>query len=189
MVRWKGDKWMSGMGSLCMQLVAVVAGFILCALSHLTAADPADWTEFAPKEATFSLKFPAKPVSGKAGRGEKAFRTERAIANDMAYTLYWRVRDMAFTTPAEKDAYILGQQKGVAASGKLIAEEDLSLDGNKGREFTVTINPDTTVRCRVFVIERVVCTLTIQGKTPEAVKAADAETFFKSFKPVRDKGK
>src|SRR2546429_187900 len=78
-------------------------GFVLWGISSLTAAEPADWKEFAPKDGNFSVKFPAKTTSGKAGRGENEFKTERAIVNMTGYTLYWRVREKPFANTAEKD--------------------------------------------------------------------------------------
>jgi hypothetical protein len=169
--------------------MALALGLVFLVVMPLFAVDSADWKEFAPKGGRFGVKFPAKTTPGKAGSGNNEFKTERCVFNATGYTLYWRVREKPFATADETEAYLKSQQKGVANAGKLISEKEITVGGIKGREFTVTVNESTTLRCRAFVIDKVVCTLVVQGKTPEAVKASDAETFLKSFKHTPKEGK
>lgn len=168
--------------------VGTTIAVVLVVASSLLAADSADWKEFAPEGGKFSVQFPAKTTSGKAGSGEKEFKTERCVLNDTAYTLYWKVREQPFASAAQRDAYLWGQQYAITKNGKIIATAEVVVGSIKGREFTVTVNENMTLRCRAFVIDDVVCcTLVIQGKSPEAVMAPDPEAFFKSFNPAPKK--
>jgi hypothetical protein len=151
----------------CWLLAIFLVGWVF---TGVVAAQPADWKEFMPKEGGFSIKFPAATKSGKAGTGSDPFNTERAVVNQVNYTLYWRLREKPFENAKAADAYMKGQQQGVAKSGTLVNEAEIAVDGVKGREFTVNIK-DRTLRCRVFVIDRVLVTLVIQGPTAESVQA------------------
>jgi hypothetical protein len=161
-------------------------------LAPLAAADKPEWKEFAPRMQGFSIQFPAQPTIGKAGSGDNQFQTatvKRSAGNALGYTLYWRFQNKPFRNAAEAETYMEGQQKGIAATGNLVSEGQVTLGKHKGREFIVTINKTTTVRCRVFVIGKLVCTLVVQGQGPKAVKSTDAERFFKSFKLTPEKPK
>ena len=170
----------------------MLAVIVSWGLFPFMAAHAEEWKDFSSKEGGFTIKFPAATISGRAGKGDSAFKTEaikRTAVDGLGYTLYWKLREKPFGTAPEVDGYLKGQQKGVAASGKLVNEAEITFDGNKGREFTVTIDATTCMRCRVLVIDKLVCMLVIQGRDPEAVKSAEAERFFKSFKVDREKSK
>jgi hypothetical protein len=165
---------------------------LFCALAPLGADEKSEWKEFAPKESGISIKFPTKPVLGKVGTGEDQMQTaavKRAAVKALGYTLYWRTMKKPYGSAAEAEAYMKNQQKGVVESGKLVSEEKVPLGEHKGRELTVTVNEATTLRCRVFVIGKLVCTLVVQGQSPDAVKSDDAERFLKSLKLSREKQK
>jgi hypothetical protein len=176
---------MATRGYLSVWRVLLVAGLAVWAVALGTAGDSPQEKEFAPKEGGFSLTFPSETTSGTAGSGASQFKTERvkrSAVGALGYTLYWRLREKPFDTPAAAEAYLKAQQEGVAASGKLVSEGEINLDGGKGREFIVTVNESTTLRCRAFVVEKLICMLMVQGQGMKAVTSDDAERFFKSFK-------
>jgi hypothetical protein len=163
-------------------MVSIICGFVV----SLAPAGESDWKEFAPKDGGFSVKFPGATKSGKAGTEGDQFSTERVIVNQVAYTLYWKFREKPFANATAADVYMRGQQQGVANAGKLTSEKEITVEGFKGREFSVEAKGSVFL-CRVLVVDRLVVTQVIQGATPEIVKSEHAKRFFDSFKLVRDK--
>lgn len=150
-----------------------------------TGLEPTGWKRFAPEGAGYAVYFPSDPVLGTVTAPDRIIdqaSTKRASRDTIGYSCYWFVREKPMQAGAA-NAYIMGQQKGAVqtAKGKLNKETALTVNGNPGREFEMTVNPDTTMRYRIIVAGRLHCTLLAVGKDPASVRGEEADEFFKSF--------
>jgi hypothetical protein len=157
-------------------------------LAVLLAAEPA-WETFTSKTAKYSVAFPGKAQ-------EKVFKlsmvtvytVEVPLGADCrlkAYSFETGLTEKDLKQEGFKDRYLDDARDQLVkdTKGKLGKESKIEVDGHPGRDFEISLAKGTAaVRANIYLVDRWLYTLTVQGKGEKVIKSAEADKFFKSFK-------
>jgi hypothetical protein len=145
------------------------------------------WKQYAPTEPGFEVWFPSEPLVRAASQATGNLHVagvQRRGPDDLAFTCQWKIRDQPFASPEAELAYLMGQQLGALKStkGRLLVEQEITLDGSRGREFIIAIDDTNVNRIRSYLAGKRMVSLQVLGKDKEAVHSTDATKFLDSLK-------
>jgi hypothetical protein len=145
------------------------------------------WTEYASEEGKFRVFFPSKPKESKTKSGSLVLhfvQTPRTSIDGLSFGCQWTVREKPFSEEAAQRIFLWAQQQGFvkASKGKLVETKTIKVDGSVAQDYIVKVAEADTVRGRALCLDRHCYHLQIWGKDAQAVRSAEAERFFASFK-------
>lgn len=156
--------------------------------------------KYSPPGGGFSVLMPGKPVAEDqevdTEVGKIINHTHSVEAGGVAYAVMYG----EFPAPVSDPEVINGmldnaRTQGIAAvHGELKSEEQITLDGNTGREWLIGIPGGAFLRVRAYWVKQrlyQLITMSVPTKDPEALKSRDAEVqkFLDSFTLVDDVAK
>jgi hypothetical protein len=142
------------------------------------------WTEYAPPEGGFEVRFPTEPTVRAASPATGNFHIADSKGQDLEFKCQWIIKDQPYANKQAEIVYLRSQQAGMltASKGQLIDEEEITLHGSNGREFTIEIPNKQVVRCRSYLAGKRMISVQVWGKDAEAVRSTEAEKFLDSLK-------
>jgi hypothetical protein len=154
---------------------------------------PPGWQVYQSKSGGYTVWFPGTPTEGltevPSGTGKR--EVHQAILNDVQSGLYFLVNHADFKDKVFPDAEqaLDAARDGAKEKAKapLLSEQRITLGPHPGRElrFALPLAKGLLLRMRIYLVGQRNYQLLIAG--PEkAVEGPSAETFFRSFRLVRD---
>ena len=154
-------------------------------LSSTTA--PAVWQEFSSTEGNFAILMPGTPsyekknsttVLGPIDMHMFTLNIKRDAAYLIMYSDYPEI-----VTRAKPDDLLDGGRDGALANtkGRLISEQNMSLDGFPGREIVIEVPGKGLMKLRAFMVRRRLFQIIAVG-TKEMVEHEDAGRYLTSFR-------
>jgi serine/threonine-protein kinase len=172
-------------------VVAGIAGVLLFtdAGQNLVSgtSKAAAWQEFTSPEGNFAVLMPGTPAYEKKGTATAAGSIDMHLFTsepdrDAAYiVMYSDYPEIVLNVPAQK--ILDGGRDGAVANsrGRLLGEQELSLDGFPGREFTIDVQGKGLLKARAFLVRQRMYTIIAAG-TREKVEQGDTAKFLTSFR-------
>jgi serine/threonine-protein kinase len=171
-------------------MVAGAAGFMMTGtgqglFSSITA--PAAWQEFSSAEGSFAVLMPGTPSYEKQSNGTALGPIDMHmftlnIKRDAAYVIMYSDYP-EIVTRANPDDLLDGGRNGALASskGKLVSEQNMSLDGFPGREIVIEVPGEGLMRVRMFLVRQQLFQIMAVG-TKEKIDHEDTAKYLTSFR-------
>lgn len=164
---------------------------MLALLSLLLLAPQPDWRAFSPKDAAFTVEFPAAPtehkktVKGMGGTVEVVFY-EVELPGDRKFLVGVSEFPETSIKAGTEDKRLDNARDGAVNSvkGKLRREKALVLDSHPGRELVIDVEGKASVVLRMYAVKNRLYQVVVVGNG-EFVSGRDAEKFLLSFKVAR----
>jgi hypothetical protein len=148
--------------------------------------DYSQWKLYAPKEATFKVRFPSDPTLRTTPHGSETIHVagvQRQGVDGLGYVCQWLLKEKPSASREAEAAYLKGQQEGAlkSSNGKLVEEKEITLGGVPGREFIIAVADRNVLHCRVYLAGTQVINLQVWGRDKEAVSSGEAIKFLDSL--------
>ena len=153
----------------------------LSSLSALVAQ--ADWKEFSTTEGGFAVSMPGAPKQEKEtdqdGLTSYSFSVELEQPESVYMVTYYDVPEVAQATPEQVKELLDGAPDAFAKGGNtnLTRSQNITLDGNPGREFDFTSDEGFAGKGRVYLVKQRL--FLVVGVTPQT---QNAQRFLDSFR-------
>ncbi|MBN2378456.1 hypothetical protein JXM67_01455 [candidate division WOR-3 bacterium] len=169
--------------------LVVITGLLLFAgCAKKEKIEEEKWTQFTSKEGGFSVLMPTEPVKDKqttpSGGVSVDLYSFKVNYPPVEYAVMYN--DMPFedeiTPQVVKGVFDVGRDAVIMAfSGTLLADKDITLDGNPGREFRIKTSNNFIYTSRVYIVDNRLFQLIVT--VPENVSSEEATAkFMDSFK-------
>lgn len=181
-----------GPGAAVWVVIAIViaAGFMLTDAGKSifsSVSAPATWKEFSSAEGNFAVLMPGTPSYEKKNTATALGPIDMHmftlnIGRDAAYLVMYSDYP-EIVTRAKPDALLDGGRDGALANtkGKLIGEQNMSLDGFPGREIVIEVPGKGLLKLRVFLVGRRMFQVMAVG-TKEMIEHEDTAKYLTSFR-------
>ena len=159
-------------------------------LAACGAASPS-WQDFSSDAGKFTVSMPATPketsqsVDTAAGKIDLHLFT--AQVGTSAYLVSYSDYPADMMSQADPAKVLDGAMNGAVTnvSGTILSSQDVTLDGNPGKDFTadgkITKPGDGSVRGRIYLVKNRLYQIIIVG-LKDQIPAADADKYMQSFK-------
>jgi len=148
--------------------------------------DYSQWKLYAPKEATFKVRFPSDPTLKTTPHGSETIHVagvQRQGVDGLGYVCQSLLMEKPYNSREAEATYLKGQQNGAlkSSNGKLVAEKEITLGGVPGREFIIQVADKNVLHSRVYLASSQVINLQVWGRDTEAVSSKEAIMFLDSL--------
>ena len=148
---------------------------------------PAVWQEFTSAEGSFAIQMPGTPSYEKKNTSTAVGPIDMHLfsldlAKDAVYiVMYSDYPDVVAQAPADK--VLDGGRDGALANvkGKLVGEQNMSLDGFPGREFTIEIPGKGMMKLRTYLVRQRLYQIMAVG-TNARIDSEDTVKYLTSFR-------
>lgn len=182
-----------GRGIKILTIVIVLALLVfvgLWILNAIKSPESEEWREFSSSEGGFSVLMPGDPTKKietvNTMFGPIDTPVFSLVQKDAIYAVTYCEYPATLVQASTPDAILDNVFNSVKASGKLIGESIISLNGCPGRELEVELEPEesdvlVTMKIRMFMIDNRICRAMVATPKGRAT-SEDAMKFLDSFK-------